>query len=68
MLICGSYRLQLSFCGGGGVGVQSHFCVQPNYSVEAVFRCCWGCDERLKCVSLSSLGWKIYEQFFRSKS
>ena len=25
--------------GGGGGGVQSHFCVQPNYSVE-VSLCC----------------------------
>ena len=30
-------RLLLSLCGG--VGVQSHFRVQPNYSVEVVLRC-----------------------------
>ena len=30
--------------GGVGVGVQSHFHVQPNYSVEVVLRCHWGCD------------------------
>ena len=33
---------------GGGVGVHSHFRVQPNYSVEVVllvaFCCRWGCD------------------------
>ena len=33
MFIWVSWRLQLIFCGwGGGVGVQSHFCVKPNYS------------------------------------
>ena len=42
----------LSFCGGvggwGGWSLQSHFRVQPNYSVEVVLLvvlCCrWSCD------------------------
>ena len=31
--------------GGGSGGVQSHFLVQPNYSVEVVLCCRWGCDK-----------------------
>ena len=27
------------------VGVHSHFPVQPNYSVEVVLCCRWGCDK-----------------------
>ena len=38
---------------GGGGGVQSHFCVQPNYSVEVVLCCCWGCDKNSLQVSRS---------------
>ena len=34
----------MSFGGGGWGGVQSHFRVQPNYSVEVVLYCRWGCD------------------------
>ena len=39
------------FCGGwGGCGLQSHFHVQPNYSVEVVLLVVlcwrWGCDNR----------------------
>ena len=30
----------------GGVVLQSHFDVKPNYSVEVVFCCCCGCDKR----------------------
>ena len=30
--------------GGGGWGLHSHFRVQPNYSVEVVLCCRWGCD------------------------
>ena len=30
--------------GGGWGSVQSHFRVQPNYCVEVVLCCCWGCD------------------------
>ena len=30
--------------GGGGSGAQAHFHVQPNYSVEVVLCCSWGCD------------------------
>ena len=43
-------HLILSVCGGWG-GVQSHFHVQPNYSVEVVLCCGWGCDneETLFC-------------------
>ena len=38
--------LKLSYCGGGGGGggVQSHFSVQPNYSVEIGLGCRWGWD------------------------
>ena len=27
-----------------GWGLHSHFRVQPNYSVDVVLCCCWGCD------------------------
>ena len=39
MLALVSLRQPLSFCGGwwgGGVGLHSHFHVQPNYIVEVV--------------------------------
>ena len=36
--------------GGGGVGNNSHFRVQPNYSVEVVLCCPWGCDKKL-CIT-----------------
>ena len=37
-------------------GVQSHFRVQPNYSVEVVLCCRWGCDKKLLEFSLSHAG------------
>ena len=40
--------LLLSLCGGVGVGwwgLHSHFHVQPNYNVEVVLSCRWGCDQ-----------------------
>ena len=35
-------------CGAGWGGLQSHFHVQPNCSVEVevVLRCRWGCDNK----------------------
>ena len=30
--------------GWGGVGVQSHFRVKPNFCVEVVLGCRWDCD------------------------
>ena len=32
---------------GGWSGMQSHFLVQPNYNVEFVLCCRWGCDKML---------------------
>ena len=31
---------------GGWWGFQSHFRVQPDYSVEVVLCYCWGCDNK----------------------
>ena len=36
--------------GGGCGGVQSHFHVQLNYSVEVVLCCRWGCDNYIEVV------------------
>ena len=32
--------------GVGGGGLKSHFHVHPNCSVEIVFCCRWGCDNK----------------------
>ena len=43
----------LSLCGGGGWGLQNHFRVQPNGSieVEVVLHCRWGCDNNNNNIS-----------------
>ena len=40
------------------VGVQSHFHVQPNYSVEVVLCCRWGCDNNNSNISLTNISFK----------
>ena len=35
-----------------GLGLYSHFRVQPNYSVEVVLHCRWGCDKNSNGVAL----------------
>ena len=38
------------------MGVHSHFHIQPNYSVEVVLCCRWGCDKISGCSLLFDNG------------
>ena len=48
-------KAKIKFLWRVGSGVQSHFRVQPNYSVVVVLYCCLGCDN-LKLGKLLVLG------------
>ena len=42
-----------------GWGLHSHFHVQPNYSIEVVLCCCWGCDNNNNIIDIMNSKYSI---------